>query len=225
MWRWISMGLSGVLALAGTLAAITPEEHARRIARMQEIAAQSHGKIEIMVEAYDRVPAAGHDALPEARPETALHHTLAGNERATPERISTPLPAPVEAADVTDRRELLPRALHLIYRKHDEEALAILQYLLHTWPASEPSRLWHYWAGECCYHLNRMDTAAKYFLFAAESDNRDKAEQATLKLALIADARDDRVNGKRLLAKLLHDYPHGDGVLIAKPLLEKYGLI
>lgn len=222
---WFSMGFSGVLALAGMLAAITPEEHARRIARMQEIASQSHGKIEIVVEAYDRSLADGHNTLPAAKPETYPEQTMAASARATAEKIPMPMSVPAAAADVSDTRDLLARALHLIYRKHDEEALSILHYLLRTWPASASSRLWHYWAGECCYHLKKMDSAVEHFTIAADGDDRGKAEQATLKLALIADARNDRVSGKRLLTNLLQNYPHGDGVLMAKPLLTKYGLM
>jgi TolA-binding protein len=112
----------------------------------------------------------------------------------------------------------------LIYTKHDLEALAILRQLLPASSVGEQSSLLHYWAGECCWNLGLFEEANEQFSHAAKSPEFAKAELATFKLALIADKYSDASCCRKLLLQLLHDFPDGDCVVIAKPLLVRYGM-
>ena len=188
-----------------TISGLSAEEHARRINRMKEIAASSGGKIEIEVIRET-----------EASSPRAPVLTLPGPERAAEPDLADH-PASTSGAIVPDRiGENYVQALHLFHDRCPAKALELFESLLALFPKDDLVGDWCYWCGECNLALQDNEKAMTYWHQALTTVPCGKADQAMLRLIQVHHRLGDREETRRLLDRLLTDFPHSDAAVVAE---------
>jgi TolA-binding protein len=171
---------------------ISPEEHARRIARIQQIAAESGGKIEITLLPVKR-------SAPARQPDVQILEI--------PDGEGAPRSSPAFEGNFSS---LFTTALQVFRTGEVQEALDRFDYLARISSNRKQHMTCLYWQGECLFQLCRYEHAMEVFRGVANEPDEAKADDAMVRLAMCALGLDRPSEARHWLQLLLHSFPDSE---------------
>lgn len=125
-------------------------------------------------------------------------------------------------SDNLTENEAYDKALNLVLKdKRYEEAIPEFHKFNQTYPQSTYAPNSHYWLGQLLFNKGNLNEAEQEFTIVVEQfKDSSKRPDALLKLAMVAQQKNDKNKAVKLYSLLLSEYPNSTSAQLAKPRLE-----
>jgi tol-pal system protein YbgF len=125
-------------------------------------------------------------------------------------------------SDNLTENEAYDKALNLVLKdKRYEEAIPAFHKFNQTYPQSTYAPNSHYWLGQLLFNKGNLNEAEQEFTIVVEQfKDSSKRPDALLKLAMVAQQKNDKNKAVKLYSLLLSEYPNSTSAQLAKPRLE-----
>ena len=125
-------------------------------------------------------------------------------------------------SDNLTENEAYDKALNLVLKdKRYEEAIPAFHKFNQTYPQSTYAPNSHYWLGQLLFNKGNLNEAEQEFTIVVQQfKDSSKRPDALLKLAMVAQQKNDKNKAVKLYSQLLSEYPNSTSAQLAKPRLE-----
>jgi len=123
--------------------------------------------------------------------------------------------------DLTEN-EAYDKALNLVLKdKRYEQAIPEFRNFNQTYPQSTYAPNAHYWLGQLLFNKGKLDEAEQEFTIVVKQfEDSSKRSDALLKLAMVAQQKNNKNKAVILYRQLLNEYPNSTSAQLGKPRLE-----